>query len=231
VATDVSDLIRAVVFDLDDTLYLQKTFLDAAWNVVAEEAARVSDVDAAKWQKSLRYFSDLGSDKGGIIDRAVAELAPGVSVAHLVDTFKSFRPVSLNLIPGVRESLVELRAFVPIGLITDGDVEIQRAKLSALGLTDIFDVVVLSDQAGREFRKPSPAPFLQALDALGLEAPNVVYVGDRPDKDVLGAHAVGMRAYRVRTGEYGATEGEIPPWREASNVVEAISDLMGLISP
>ncbi len=225
----MSGPIQAVVFDLDDTLYLQETFLDAAWNVVAEEAARVSDVDAARWRERLTYFSDLGSDKGGIIDRAVAELAPRVLIADLVDTFKSFRPVSLDLMPGVRESLAQLRANVPIGLITDGDVEIQMAKLSALGLTDSFDVVVLSDQAGREFRKPSPAPFLQALDALGLEAPNVVYVGDRPDKDVLGAHGVGMRAYRVRTGEYRATEGEIPPWREASNVVEAISELLGLI--
>ena len=225
----MSGPIQAVVFDLDDTLYLQETFLDAAWNVVAEEAARVSDVDAARWRERLTYFSDLGSDKGGIIDRAVAELAPRVLIADLVDTFKSFRPVSLDLMPGVRESLAQLRANVPIGLITDGDVEIQMAKLSALGLTDSFDVVVLSDQAGREFRKPSPAPFLQALDALGLEAPNVVYVGDRPDKDVLGAHGVGMRAYRVRTGEYRATEGEIPPWREASNVVEAISELLGLL--
>ncbi len=225
----MSGPIQAVVFDLDDTLYLQETFLDAAWNVVAEEAARGSDVDAARWRERLTYFSDLGSDKGGIIDRAVAELAPRVLIADLVDTFKSFRPVSLDLMPGVRESLAQLRANVPIGLITDGDVEIQMAKLSALGLTDSFDVVVLSDQAGREFRKPSPAPFLQALDALGLEAPNVVYVGDRPDKDVLGAHGVGMRAYRVRTGEYRATEGEIPPWREASNVVEAISELLGLI--
>lgn len=225
----MSDPIHAVVFDLDDTLYLQKTFLDAAWNVVADEASQLSTVDSASWVERLTHFSNLGSDKGGIIDRAVAELAPDVSIARLVDVFKSFRPVSLDLLPGVRESLSRLRTAVPIGLITDGDVDIQRAKIAALGLTDSFDVVVLSDEAGREFRKPSPVPFLRALEALHLPPSHVVYVGDRPDKDVLGAHGVGIRAYRVRTGEYANVEGNLTPWRQSENVVDAIAELSDLL--
>ena len=90
--------------------------------------------------------------------------------------------------------------------VTDGDPRIQWAKLRALGLEDAFDAVVISDEMGREFRKPHPAPFRRALVFLGAEPQGTVHVGDRPDKDVMGPAAVGMRAIRVRQGEYAGAQ-------------------------
>ncbi len=105
--------------------------------------------------------------------------------------------MSTVLVPlGTRPEIIKL------ALVTDGDPPLQAAKLAALGLAGRFAVVVYCDElGGRSARKPATAPFLAALEALGVSASRAVYVGDRPDKDVAGATAAGMRAVRVLTGE------------------------------
>jgi putative hydrolase of the HAD superfamily len=118
--------------------------------------------------------------------------------------------------------LAALRAHVPIGLVTDGDPAVQRSKLRALGLADAFDAVVISDAWGRAYRKPHRLPFDIALGSLGVEACDAVFIGDRPDKDVIGATRAGMRAIRVRTGEYAGHPNRVTPWGEADDVIDAL---------
>jgi putative hydrolase of the HAD superfamily len=69
------------------------------------------------------------------------------------------------------------------------------ALLDELGLTPCLDAVVFSSGAGAA--KPDPGPFQQALQALGLEPPQVWHVGDSPE-DVAGARAAGVACVRVR---------------------------------
>lgn len=222
-------MIAAVLFDLDDTLYDQRDWLAPAWTAVAAAAAPYG-IDSVALERSLSTVAAGGSDRGRIIDRALARAgAPGdVPIAPLLAAFRSSVPHSLSLYEGARDALGSLRDELPIGLVTDGDVAIQRAKLRCLGLEDAFDVIVLSDELGRERRKPHPAPFRAALAALGVCAENAVHIGDRPGKDVRGAAAVGMRAIRVRTGEYRAAPDDPQPWRSASDVVEAVSIVLAL---
>jgi putative hydrolase of the HAD superfamily len=122
-----------------------------------------------------------------------------------------------------------LRTAVPIGLVSDGDPAIQRAKLEALRLRDAFDVVVFSDELGRDCRKPNRAPFDVAVTRLGVEPGRAVYVGDSPVKDITGAMSAGLRAIRVRTGEYGDYPDDLPPWQVAPDVVEAIEMLRPML--
>lgn len=222
-------MIAAVLFDLDDTLYDQQRWLAPAWEAVAAAAAPYG-IDGAALARELVAVAAGGSDRGRIIDRALARLQPAADVplAPLLAAFRSSAPQRLSPYAGVRRALRSLRDTVPIGLVTDGDVTIQRAKLRLLALQDAFDVVVLSDELGRERRKPHPAPFSAALAALGVRPQDAVHVGDRPDKDVRGAAAVGMRAIRVRTGEYAALPDDPAPWRSVRDVLEAVAVLRAL---
>ena len=214
-------VVEAVLFDLDDTLFSQQDWLDGAWDRVAAAGAELG-VDRAALREALSTEAAGGSDRGGIIDRALAAVdAEHVPVAPLVDAFRAHETELLEPHPGVRDGLATLAEAVPIGLVTDGDVAIQRSKLSALGLEQYFDTVVYSDELGRHQRKPNAAPFRVALTALHADPARTIFVGDHP-KDVAGAAAVGMRAIRVRSGEHRDAPDGIRPWATTDSVLEAI---------
>jgi putative hydrolase of the HAD superfamily len=224
--------LAAVTFDLDDTLYPQSAHLGGAWRALAVAAgsAGVPDDDARRLHDALLLVAAEGSDKGRIVDRALAHVGlPAGLAPSLVRAFRAYAPAHLDPYPGARDALDRLRRLLPIGCITDGDPAIQRAKLAALGLADAFDVVVLSDELGREHRKPDPLPFRTALTALEVDPGAAVHVGDRYTKDVAGATAVGMRAVRVRTGEYAETPDPpdaVRPWFDCADVVAAVDRLV-----
>jgi len=220
-------MLRAVLFDLDDTLYDQATWLTGAWDAVA--AAATPRVEPRSLRAALRAICAQGSDRGSIIDRALAHVGHAdVAVAPLLARFRSHAPPRLTPYSGVVDALEALRCQVATGLVSDGDPTIQRNKLRALGLESHFDIVVFSDELGRELRKPSPVPLLAALVALGVDPRDAVHVGDRPDKDVAAAVAAGMRAIRVRTGEYAARPDDPQPWATAPDAVSAIDGLLQL---
>jgi putative hydrolase of the HAD superfamily len=237
-AEPVADLrIAAVTVDLDDTLFPQDSWLSGAWDAAAA-AGETLGLDAGELRVSLRSVAASGSDGGRVIDRAL--LAIGCSEADLpalvpglLAAFRSHAPEHLDCYPGVRAALASLRSLVPVACVTDGDPHIQRSKLRALGLADSFDAVVFSDEIGREFRKPHPAPFLRALELLGVSARDAVHVGDRPGKDVVGPSRAGMRSVRVRTGEYGLVPDEadgVAPWQVFDDAASALAALAAAVA-
>ena len=194
--------VGGALVDLDDTLFPQASWLRGAWRAAANAAAPT--VDARALEDALHAVASEGSDRGRIIDRALALVTTeDVGVDVLVAAFRAYRAPALDCYAGARHALQLLRSRVPVALVTDGDPSIQRGKLESLGLTDAFDAVVCSDELARGLRKPHPAPFLAAATAIGMPPGACVMIGDRPDKDVAGAHAAGLvGTVRVRTGEY-----------------------------
>jgi putative hydrolase of the HAD superfamily len=222
-------VIGALLFDLDDTLYPQREWLDGAWDAVAEHAT-AWDVDRAGLGRALRSIAALGSDRGGIVDRALRLVGRAdVPVAPLVETFRHYAPARLEPYPGVPETLDELARAVPLGLVSDGYPAGQRAKLAALGLTSAFSAIVWSDELGRDHRKPDPLPFHVALRELGVEPADAIYIGDRPAKDVGGAVAAGLRAVRVRTGEWHEEPDDPRAWASVPAVPDAADLVQGFV--
>jgi putative hydrolase of the HAD superfamily len=220
-------MIDAVLLDLDDTCFDQREFLTGAFGAVARRAGELG-ADEVRLRDALATIAGDGSDRGHIIDKALEAAGARVPVGPLVDVFRSYRPARLSPYPGVPEGLGQMRRLAPLGLVTNGDPAGQRAKLAALGLEDAFDIVVFSDELGRSFRKPHPAPFRQALRLLDADPGRSFYIGDHPDRDIAGAQHVGMRAIRVRTGEYASRPDVVTPWRTAPDAASALRALCGL---
>lgn len=217
--------VRGVLVDLDDTLYPQQEFLGLAWSAVAEHGARLG-LPRDRLAAALAAAAEAGSARGGIIDEAVRRVGgPAAAVPSLVAAFHEVRPARLTPYPGVRDALRELRARVPVAVVTDGAVDGQRAKLAALGGAGQFDAVVLSDGWGRAFRKPHPRPFRTALALLGVAPAEAVMIGDRPEKDIAGAAGVGVRGIRVRTGEYRAAPDHRDTWLSVGGLADAVAAL------
>ena len=222
--------LSAVTVDLDDTLFPQSAWLAGAWAAVAAAAVPYGVPDLLP---ALLSIAAEGSDKGAIIDRALAAVSVdgGDFMSALVAAFSTWAPAALDLYPGARDALIRLRSDgLALAIITDGNPVIQRSKLAALGLFELVDHVVISDEiGGRATRKPSPEPFLRALQLCGCSADEALHIGDRPAKDVAGAAGVGMRTIRVRTGEYADTpDGDPQPWQTANTFAEA-ADLLALV--
>jgi putative hydrolase of the HAD superfamily len=220
-------MIDAVLLDLDDTCFDQHEFLAGAFGAVAHRAGELG-VDEIQLRDALARIAADGSDRGRIIDRALESIGAQIPAAPLVDVFRSYRPTQLSPYPGLREGLNRMRGLTPVGLVTNGEPAGQRAKVAALGLDGAFDVFVWCDELGRSFRKPHPAPFRHALQLLGADPGRSFFIGDHPDRDIAGAQHVGMRAIRVRTGEYAGLPDAVTPWRTVPDAASALHALCEL---
>ena len=122
-------------------------------------------VRSRRWQS----IAGEGTDRGRIIDRALErdrapDGADGPASRRWSPPSGPTRRSGWRSTPGVDRALRRLGRRVPLGLVTDGDPAIQRAKLRALGLAGRFATSsCLSDELGREHRKPDPLPFEVAL--------------------------------------------------------------------
>jgi putative hydrolase of the HAD superfamily len=222
--------IVAVTVDVDDTLYPQAAYLAGAWRSVADAAvhAGVEPAVASALRSSLAEVAAEGSDRDRIIDRALHRCGLPVELGpHLVDAFLAHSPTTLVMHAGVAEALSRLRERFPVAIVTDGNPMTQRAKIRALGVETMVDTIVISDElGGRHHRKPSPAALLEALDRFGVRPDGAVHVGARPSRDTAAAIAAGMRAVRVRTGEYADMPDDPTPWLSCSDFPAAVAALL-----
>jgi len=203
---------RAVVLDLDDTLYPEAAYVRSGFRAVAARAQETLGVPAGEAEAELVALFEQGV-RGDTFDRWLASrgLDDEATVGDLVAAYRAHEP-DIDPFPDAAPLLGRLRADgSAVGLLSDGDAAVQGAKLDALGLRDAFDAIVITGELGEDAGKPSPRGYEEVLQRLGDTAPGEsVYVSDNPAKDFLGARRAGMRSIRVRRpgGIYAALEPE-----------------------
>jgi putative hydrolase of the HAD superfamily len=112
-------------------------------------------------------------------------------IGAAVDAYFSAFLDYCRLIPHTREMLTTLQTFYPLGLLsnfTHGPAV--RKLLSYVGLDSFFEVVIISGELG--YRKPHPLPFHTLVEHLGVSGRQLIYVGDDPEPDILGAGRAGL---------------------------------------
>lgn len=190
---------RAVIFDLDDTLYPERRFALSGFRHVAQILARSSGVDAGQALSILVGCLKRG-ERATALQTLCRTLGYSVeSVPVLVDLIRGHAP-DLNLPPSSARVLERLRATWKLGIVTNGFPAVQRRKVRALGLERFVDTVVFACEHGSGLGKPDAAPFLVAAERLQVDPARCVFVGDDPHRDVEGARAVGMRTIRILRG-------------------------------
>jgi putative hydrolase of the HAD superfamily len=200
--------LRAIVFDLDDTLYPERSYVGSGFCAVAAWAERQFGIPSTLGAAALQRLFESGV-RGNTFNRWLEGFGLGSDehISQLVQIYRTHQP---NIIPypEVMELLPRLYGRYRLGLVSDGYLEVQRKKWAALGLNAYFDGVVFSDELGREAWKPSPQPFATVLEKLSVPGEDAVYVADNPRKDFLGAKRAGLRTIRVRraAGLYSAEE-------------------------
>ena len=189
--------IRAIVFDLDDTLYPEISYVKSGFCEVGKEIERrfgIADASDKLWQ----YFS---VDKNDVYGRVLSD--SGVrfdksDIADLVEIYRTHNP-KIELFDDTEKALISLRERgYKIGIITDGRVYQQHAKIEALGLSNLVDEIIVTDELGGvESRKPNPLAFGIMCERLGVKPEDMVYVGDNPQKDFF-IGSVGVLTVRIK---------------------------------
>ena len=216
--------VQAVVFDLDGTLLDRRRsferFVRDQWQRFAHF---LKAVEREQYVQTL-----IGVDRDGYAPRE--ELFTGV-VAHfelpsalaetLLNDYRAGFPSACLLFPDAVQTLTALRAAGRrLGLITNGSIRMQSAKLACLALSPMFDTILISDAEG--ISKPNRQIFDRALERLNVNPAHAVFVGDHPEVDVAGARAAGMRAIWRR-------DPRVSRVVEADAVIEELGDLLTLL--
>ena len=228
--------LQAVVFDLDNTLL---DFLRMK-RMASEEAARAMIAAGADFRFLPdeagdilfgEYLEDIEGDR--VFERflkkhhqqklMLSQHTVDKITAAAVNAYQKAKLLHLEPYPGVRRTLLRLaRMGIRMGVVTDAPRFKAYQRLDASGLVDYFDFVVTHTDHGEV--KPAERPFREALELLGLPPQAVLMVGDWPDRDMEGAHAVGMPTAWAR---YGRPHHDPAP--EADFVLERFSDLARVV--
>lgn len=187
-------MLKAILFDLDDTLYPEMNYVKSGFRVVAHYLSKYGLCEEEIYQQMLEELSING--RGKIFNKILEKngLTQKVEVQTLVFLYRSHFP-NISLPEETKRVLDELSSMsLKMGVITDGVATVQMQKILALGLKKWCEVIICTDTLGKEFWKPSCVPFLVALNLLNVEPERVAYVGDNPIKDFLGPNQLNMQS-------------------------------------
>jgi putative hydrolase of the HAD superfamily len=218
---------RVVVFDIDDTLYLERDYVRSGFQAVGAWARRslgVPDLGLRAWAA----FEE--GARGNIFDVALAgvglEATPEL-IAQLVESYRTHAP-DISLLPDARACLTAIDlATTGVAFITDGPRASQAAKARSLGLATWSPHVLLTADLGEGMGKPHPRAFERVQELLGVDGERCAYVADNPAKDFVAPHRLGWRTVRVRR-PHGLHHG-VDGGDDIDDEVTDVTDLLALL--
>lgn len=238
-----SELPKAMLFDLDNTLYAYDPAHEAAMAAVIGKAERLLGIKPETFRVAFEKARDnvkaqLGQTAGAhsrllYFQRLIESLGMKTQVLLSLDFEQTYWRTFLaraELFPGVRDFLEEVRLLeIPTAIVTDLTAQIQFRKLIYFKLENYFDFVVTSEEAGVD--KPHAAPFQLALSKLAVGAGPVWMIGDNGHNDINGAReAVGALTILRRQRTLGhrskdvSADFEFEKFSELTLLVQGLSD-------
>lgn len=185
---------KAVIFDLDQTLLDRTTSLIKflTWQVNFFQLVPADDRE-----KFIQRFLELDDNGKVWKDRVYENLIQEFSIQHhskeilLTSYINDFNKFSCCF-EHVENIIIQLKQQgYLIGLISNGRTPFQEHNFYALGITEYFSSIIISEAVG--LRKLDPAIFLLSCQQLGVHPQDCIFVGDNELADIQGAQGVGMK--------------------------------------
>ncbi len=196
-----------LVFDLDDTLYDETTFVKSGFKAVANYLK--SEYGLSEKVVSDQLEKEFEKGRGEIFDNVLKEhkLYSKSRVQKCVSVYRSHKP-SITLSNEGKECLERFKKYTKY-IVTDGNKLVQYNKIKALGIENKFKKCFITYRYGRKHSKPSPYCFDLICKIEKVMPSQVVYIGDNVSKDFVGIKPLGFRTIQVMTGQYGHYQRDI----------------------
>ena len=221
-------MIRAVVFDLDNTLVdfmaMKRQAIDAAISAMVDAGLNlpVNEVKA----RIEAIYKEWGIEFQNVFDQLLYDVFRKVDYKILsagIIAYRRAREAALVPYPHVYMTMVELlKRGMKLAVVSDAPAREAWLRLCYLNFHHIFDAVVTFDDSGE--RKPSPVPFRKVLELLNVRPEQSLMVGDWAERDMIGAANIGMKTVFAR---YGDTFGTVDP--HADYEVSDIKELLNIV--
>jgi len=223
--------IRAVLFDLDDTLYdhryssrkgLQSLknkydcFKDTELDVLELEYLTVlNEIHLSKVLTGLSTIEEARIERYKIFFSKFDVNADLEFISLARKVYSGSYKTNQRAVPGAAELLEALKSKVKIGIVSNNLLKEQLSKINNIGIASYLDEIVVSEEAG--FIKPSPEIFQIVLNKLGCKAEESVMIGDSWETDIMGAKNAGIRA--IWFNRYGNKNPDSSPVVEIKSLI------------
>jgi putative hydrolase of the HAD superfamily len=204
--------IKAVIFDLDDTLYDFKSLEPSAIKAVEEYCEIELGIESGIFRESFArgriYTKEILGNVAASHNRLLyfqhmlesLRIKPLPCCRKMYDIFWNHVLSHMRIYDGVMEFMQKLKSQkFKIAVCTDLTAEIQHRKLEKLDLSELIDNLVTSEEVGVE--KPDKRIFELTLQKLSCKAEECIFVGDSFEKDIVGAKDIGMMHIQM-TGKF-----------------------------
>ncbi len=221
-------MIRAVIFDIDNTLTdfmrMKRASVDSAVESMIDAGLKVDRKEMVEkifdiyWKDGVedqRIFNKILTQEMGQIDYKL--------LAAAIIGYRRAKAGTMTLYPHVQMTLFELmRMGIKMTVISDAPKLEVWLRIVGLGLHHFFDRVITSEDTGT--KKPAPEPFRKALEVLGTKPDETLMVGDWADRDIVGAKNVKIRTAWAKYGNTFDTKDS-----GAEFELDDILELVGII--
>ncbi|ASR45621.1 haloacid dehalogenase [Paenibacillus kribbensis] len=197
---------KVFVFDLDDTLYEEITFVRSGFQAVASYLSEQFGINS---QEAFSIMWDVleQEGRGKVFDRVLEHygMATRRNIRKCLSIYRLHRP-DITLSPDADAVLKRLAVEgSPIYIVTDGNKVVQYNKIKALGLEERVRKCYITYRYGRHRSKPSPYCFQLIAQTEKVDPSDIIYIGDNPNKDFVGIRPLGYRTIRIRRGHFKDT--------------------------
>jgi putative hydrolase of the HAD superfamily len=223
-------MIKALIFDMDDTLYDEKLYCRSGFAAVALHLSQYTGISNDKIFKGLWHQFET-ADRSRVFNAVLEKLgltADESLIWQLVEIYRSHRP-RISLEPAVKKILTELKQNYHIALLTDGYLPTQRLKAEALGLDKLCEAIIYTETLGRQYWKPHPLGYEKLIETLNLSPAQAAYIADNPEKDFIAPNKLGITPIQIKRPNRLYTKQPDSPQAEPKHIIQSLNDLADLI--
>lgn len=221
-------MIRAVVFDLDNTLVdfmaMKRQAIDAAIHAMIDAGLNLPPDEVKSRIEAI--YQERGIEFQNVFDQLLYDVFKKVDYKILsagIIAYRRAREAALVPYPHVYLTMMELlKLGLKLAVVSDAPAREAWLRLCYLNFHHIFHGVVTFDDTGE--RKPKPGPFRKALKLLDVKPNESLMVGDWAERDMIGAANIGMKTVFARYGDaFGTVE------THADYEINDIKELLAII--